>query len=249
MKRVVKSLVVLLLASCQSGAPAGPMPLPAPSFVPLVDADCPVPDDIDEGRFRAALCPTLVTLANALRGRDMDALMSVAIDETIDCDQAIADEPEIVGEFPQCGGAPPPTISGYTWCAEPVGPTCELISRDEFATSIRGLLERADPAASDEVGSGEFRIVGFDLCGPTQIVRTTLIAAPAEEGAAPERWVMDFFLRTRPQVAEQPLTDNFTIRRVDAAPIAEWQRISAGPLSEGRCGELLPEPLLSESEE
>jgi hypothetical protein len=217
-------------------APA-PTVTPAPSFVPLAADDCPIPEDIDEGAFRAALCPTVIDAVNSLRGRDVDRLIELTAEASIDCGAEIAREPAVAREYPQCAGVPAPTLRGYVWCDEPEGPVCRVLSRDEFGAHLTQLLEAADPEASDDDGSGALAFAGFDACGSAQFLRATLITRSAElnAGGGPVRWIFDLLLTRRPLLADEPVSEFWLIRRVDAAPIEKWRPISATPLVAGRC--------------
>lgn len=240
------SVAMAIVAACGTGTPSSPMP-PPPSFVPLTDADCPVPEDIDEGAFRAAICPTIIGAVNAMRARDVDSLVALTAEESIDCETAVTEDPLIVEEFPQCGAVPRPGVTGYAWCADPLAPTCQLVTRDAFGTMIGQLLESADAAAIDEHGPGGLAVIGFDTCGPVQFLRTTLITRLPEADPPPARWIIDLLMQRRPLLAEEPVNETFLIRRIDAAAIDVWIRMSADPLREGRCGELILDALVSGS--
>jgi hypothetical protein len=221
--RVVVALAVL--AGCagsdgdaDSGSPVVSSPDRGVTGFPA--AGCPVPDP--------AVCTRVGAAANALTAGDVPALLALSLVEEFDCD-ALPTE-----LFPDC--APGVVRRGY---ARSGGQgVIRILDRDAFRAELAALSERVDPGFTDDVGTGELRVLGVGTCGPDDpagrsyhLAFVAALSGGAGTGPA-ERWLgsLEFVLRG----------GEWSFALLYADSMAAWRQVYADPLRSFACGNVLP---------
>ena len=212
-------VVAAFLGGCSGGA--APAPAPAPSSPPgpaalptrVAAGGCPVDD--------AAACARIAEGANALASGDTAALRALSIVETFDCDETPADV------VPAC--KPGAVLSGYGRFA--VDTRISVVPPGEYESVFGGLLDRVDPAYTDERGPGALAVMGVGTCGPADPTRRSYhlaFTAGLRGASAPERWLgsLEFVMRD----------GQWSVGLVYADTVAAWQKEHRDPYRGIACG-------------
>ena len=201
-----------------SGAPA--VSSPGADVTGFPAAGCPVPD--------SAVCERAGAAAAALTAGDVPALLELSVVEEFDCDALPAEL------FPDC--APGQMLHGY---ARSGGDgLIRVLDRDAFRAELAALFDLVVPAFTDDVGTGELRVLGIGTCGPADPASRSyhlafVVALSGAAGAGPaERWLgsLEFVLRG----------GEWSFALLYADPMAVWRQVYTDPLRSFACGNVRP---------
>ena len=201
-----------------SGAPAVSSPGGGTTGFPA--AGCPVPDP--------AVCERAGAAAVALTAGDVPALLELSVAEEFDCDALPAEL------FPDC--TPGQVLHGY---ARSGGDgLIRILDRDAFRAELAALSDLVVPAFTDDVGTGELRVLGIGTCGPADPASRSyhlafMVALSGAAGAGPaERWLgsLEFVLRG----------GEWSFALLYADSMASWRQVYADPLRSFACGNVRP---------
>ena len=179
-------------------------------------ADCPA----DEPR----MCQEASALANALTQSNLDAVLTLSRTTSVACDGA---DPEI---YPQCDEPRADTLRGYVVAG--AEEETFVVPEEPFTEQLGFMRDGLDPDYTDELGTGEYRIVGLATCEPgTRYQLVYVVGLGDPESTLPaDRFLGTFELTEDGRAwASSKLTLDI---------LSDWQLYHDDPLAEIGCGRI-----------
>ena len=200
--------------------PQGRLLTPTPSAAPAPNITTFSPDGCPASEPR--MCQEAAAVADALVQTNMDAIFTLSRPTDIACADVDA---EI---YQQCEGHASRALEGYVVAA--AEPATFVAPEANYRRTLRFMEEGLDPTYSDDLGTGEYRIVGLATCEPGvryQLVYLVGLGDPTSTLPA-DRFLGAF------ELTEQDR--GWAISRSALDILSDWQLVFDDPLTDAGCG-------------